>query len=133
AARAAARPHRRLRRIAARWPRSPRHADGPARPRCERPRARARARSESTPAAARPACAALWRGSTSCECPGRRRGSRPIDLRAWRHYAATVALRARFAEAGGVARTDDERALLELLLAGSPYPTEPLLRAPPLP
>ncbi|HJZ84617.1 MAG TPA: bifunctional [glutamate--ammonia ligase]-adenylyl-L-tyrosine phosphorylase/[glutamate--ammonia-ligase] adenylyltransferase [Polyangia bacterium] len=41
-----------------------------------------------------------------------------------------MALRARFAEAGGVARTDDERALLELLLAGSPYLTELLIRAP---
>src|SRR5579884_4082237 len=46
------------------------------------------------------------------------------------HYAARVALRARFQEAGGRAVTDDERALLELLLEQSPYLMELVIRDP---
>ena len=41
-----------------------------------------------------------------------------------------MALRARFREAGGVAATDDERALLELLLEHSPYLMELLIADP---
>jgi glutamate-ammonia-ligase adenylyltransferase len=45
-------------------------------------------------------------------------------------YARTVVLRERFAEAGGLAGTDDERALLELLLEHSPYLMELVIRDP---